>query len=151
MNIVKRMGEHDPTRVAFISKDRSIDYGELTYLVAKTASRLQHLASHAVVAVDMVDGINSVIVRLALAQLGCAPVPLMMKMGIFEVQTRWQLSGASHLIADFDAPGNPLPTTVIKDLEQEIEGYEIRTEYATGGDYPLFVCWSGGTHEHRMH
>ena len=146
MNIVKRMGEHDPTRVAFISKDRSIDYGELTYLVAKTASRLQHLAGHAVVAVDMVDGINSVIVRLALAQLGCAPVPLMMKMGIFEVQTRWQLSGASHLITDFDAPGNPLPTTVIKDLEQEIEGYEIRTEYATGGDYPLFVCWSGGTH-----
>jgi long-chain acyl-CoA synthetase len=146
MNIVKRMGEHDPTRVAFITKGRSIDYGELTYLVAKTASRLQHLAKHAVVAIDMVDGINSIIVRLALAQLGCAPVPLIMKMGIFEVQTRWRLSGASHLICDYENADNPLPHTVILDLEKEVDGYEIFTKYATGGDFPLFVCWSGGTH-----
>lgn len=148
MNVVQRITEHDPDKIAFICKGRNISYGELVTLVNKTAGHLKHFKGVvSVMAIDVQDGLNSIIVRLALTQLGIQPVPLNLKMGVFEVQTRWMLSKAQHLIADYDTP-NPfnLPCTALVDLETLINDSEPVTDYAPGGESPMFVCWSGGTH-----
>ena len=150
MNIIQRVAQQagiTPNRTALIQKSNNISYKQLVDMVNRAAAFLKPLQDHDVVAIDFKDGIDSLVVRLACMQLGIVSAPISNKLPPEEILKRWQLIEATHIITDeFHDAFASFPQMCVPNLITQSESLPPLQEYTPGGDLPLFICWSGGTH-----
>ena len=150
MNIVQRIAYHasvTPHKTALIHNSNKISYKQLIDMINRAAAFLKPLQEHDIVAIDFKDGLDSFVVRLACMQLGIVGAIISNKLPEEEILKRWQLIEATHLITDefYDAFAS-LPQMCVPNLITQSQALPPLQEYTPGGDLPMFIFWSGGTH-----